>query len=113
MPYGRDREDPGRDESLPSAADPVMVMTEDRAAQGLEFYYNIHLAQSVDLSLDLQWSESAFAQVDDAVILGARLTCAFERPTGIVGGRAHVPSPRVYSIHRSRCTPAARQADRA
>jgi porin len=49
----------------------------DRAAQGLEFYYNVSLAQSIALSLDLQWSESAFAQVDDAVLLGVRLDVRF------------------------------------
>jgi porin len=44
-----------------------------RSAQGLEIYYNITLARSVALSLDLQWTKSAFPKVDDAVILGVRL----------------------------------------
>ena len=43
------------------------------STQGLEVYYNIAIARSVALSLDLQWTKSAFAQVDDAVILGVRL----------------------------------------
>ena len=63
--------------ALPISPETITGSRLDRAAQGLEFYYNIHLAQSVDLSLDLQWSESAFAQVDDAVILGARLDLRF------------------------------------
>jgi porin len=45
----------------------------DRTAQGLEIYYNIALARSVALSLDLQWAKSALPEVDDAVILGVRL----------------------------------------
>ena len=43
------------------------------ATQGLEVYYNVAIARSVALSLDLQWTKSAFDQVDDALILGARL----------------------------------------
>jgi porin len=44
-----------------------------RSAQGLEAYYNIAVAQSVDLSLDFQWTQSAFESAEDAVILGLRL----------------------------------------
>jgi hypothetical protein len=44
-----------------------------RTTQGLEIYYDIALARSVALSLDLQWAKSGFPKVDDAVILGMRL----------------------------------------
>jgi porin len=44
-----------------------------RRAQGLEIYYNVAIARSVALSLDLQWTKNALAGVDDAIITGMRL----------------------------------------
>jgi porin len=44
-----------------------------RSVQGLEAYYDIAVAQSVDLSLDFQWTKSAFENVEDAIVLGLRL----------------------------------------
>jgi len=49
----------------------------DGSAQGIEAYYNIALAQSVALTADVQWTQSAFPRVDDAVVLGARLHIGF------------------------------------
>ena len=49
----------------------------DRTTQGLELYYNIAIARAVELSLDFQWSESAFAGIADAISLGARLDMRF------------------------------------
>ena len=45
----------------------------DGSSQGVEAYYNIAVARSVALSLDVQWTRSALSAVDDAVVLGARL----------------------------------------
>jgi porin len=45
----------------------------DRTAQGFEAYYNIALARAADLSLDFQWTQSAFSNVDDAIVVGLRL----------------------------------------
>jgi porin len=49
----------------------------DKSTSGLEIYYDIALLGSASLTLDAQWTRSAFESVDDATILGARLNVAF------------------------------------
>ncbi len=44
---------------------------------GLEAYYSIAIAQSVLLTLDFQWTKSAFHRVDDSIVLGVRLNISF------------------------------------
>ncbi len=44
---------------------------------GMEVYYNIALAEAARLTLDFQWTKSAFPDVDNAVILGLRLNLDF------------------------------------
>jgi porin len=72
---GRDRDTAGLGYFYNRLQDPEVITGDrlTRSAQGLEAYYNIALARSVALSLDLQWAKSGFAKVDDAVILGIRL----------------------------------------
>ncbi len=47
------------------------------SAQGLEVYYNLAIAQSIAFSLDFQWTQSAVREIDDAIMLGARLNIRF------------------------------------
>jgi len=47
------------------------------ATSGLEFYYNAALTESIALSLDLQWTESAFSSVEDSFLVGVRLNARF------------------------------------
>lgn len=43
------------------------------STSGLEAYYTVAVANSVALTLDAQWAQSALASVEDATILGVRL----------------------------------------
>jgi hypothetical protein len=45
--------------------------------QGLEVYYNIAVTRSIALTLDFQWADSAFKDVDSATVLAARLNIDF------------------------------------
>lgn len=47
------------------------------STSGLEVYYDIAVLASVSLTLDAQWTQSSFPDVDDATILGARLNVGF------------------------------------
>ena len=47
------------------------------STSGIEAYYDIALMGSASLTLDVQWTQSAFPSVDDATILGARLNVSF------------------------------------
>lgn len=47
------------------------------STQGLEAYYNFAVIRSVALTLDVQWTRSAFRHIDDALVLGARLNVSF------------------------------------
>lgn len=47
------------------------------STSGFEAYYDIAVAGSVSLTLNGQWTQSAFPNVDDATILGARLNVSF------------------------------------
>lgn len=44
---------------------------------GVEAYYDIALLPSLSLSLNAQWTKSAFEGVEDATLLGARLNASF------------------------------------
>ena len=58
-----------------SVQEPVQIGERlfDQSVHGLEFYYDIALVPWAALSLDFQWTKSAFKTVDDAFILGLRL----------------------------------------
>jgi porin len=76
---GRDRDTAGLGYFCNRLQEPE-VISGDRvtgSTQGLEAYYNVALARSVALSLDLQWTKSAFESVDDAIIIGLRLALRF------------------------------------
>lgn len=47
------------------------------SSQGFEAFYNLAIAASVGLTFDVQYVESPTEQLDDAVILGARLLIRF------------------------------------
>jgi porin len=47
------------------------------STSGVEAYYDIALFGWASLTLDAQWTQSAFPRVDDATILGARLNASF------------------------------------
>jgi porin len=47
------------------------------SVQGVEVYYNVAIAESIALTLDFQWTQSALPGVDPAVILGLRLNVRF------------------------------------
>lgn len=49
----------------------------DGSTDGIEVYYDIALARSVSLTLDAQWIDGAFPNVDDATILALRLNASF------------------------------------
>jgi porin len=72
---GRDRDTAGLGYFYNRLQDPKAIRGDRlaRSVQGLEAYYSIAVARSVDLSLDLQWTKSAFESVEDAIILGLRL----------------------------------------
>jgi len=72
---GRDLDTAGLGYFYNSLQDPRTIALDrlSGTTQGFEVYYDIAIARSVALSLDLQWTKSAFSQVDDAVILGVRL----------------------------------------
>jgi porin len=72
---GRDRDTAGLGYFYNRLQDPKAIRGDRlaRSVQGLEAYYSIAVARSVDLSLDFQWTKSAFESVDDAIILGLRL----------------------------------------
>jgi hypothetical protein len=53
------------------------VIPLDDSTQGVELYYDLQLLASVDLTLNAQWTKSAFLEVEDATILGARLNASF------------------------------------
>jgi porin len=76
---GRDRDTAGLGYFYNRLQDPEVVSGDrlTRNTQGLEAYYSIALARSVALSLDLQWTKSAFERVGDAIILGLRLDLRF------------------------------------
>jgi porin len=45
--------------------------------QGIEFYYNAAILQSLHLTADVQWTNSALANVDDSLVLGLRCNISF------------------------------------
>jgi porin len=47
------------------------------STSGIEVYYDIALMGSASLTLDAQWTRSAFPSLDDATILGLRLNARF------------------------------------
>ncbi len=47
------------------------------SVQGIEAYYNIAIAESVALTLDFQWADSAVRGIDDSIIPGLRLNLTF------------------------------------
>ena len=47
------------------------------STQGLEAYYNVAIARSIALTFDFQWMRSAFAGIDDSIIVAARLNIRF------------------------------------
>jgi len=47
------------------------------STQGLEAYYNFAVIRSMALTLDVQWTRSAFSHIDDALVLGTRLNISF------------------------------------
>lgn len=53
----------------------VLALTS--STQGLELYYDIHLAGWASLTLDAQWAKSGFQSVGDATLLAARLNFSF------------------------------------
>lgn len=53
----------------------LVNLLEDRT-QGVELFYDIALARSVSLTLDTQWVQGAFSDVDDAFLLGFRLSAS-------------------------------------
>jgi porin len=58
--------------------DPDLELLEfENSTSGLEVYYDIALLASASLTLDAQWTKSAFESVEDATILGARLNISF------------------------------------
>jgi porin len=48
-----------------------------QSSQGCEIYYNFALVGSVELTLDFQWTKSAFENIEDSYILGLRLNVRF------------------------------------
>ena len=54
----------------------VDLVFED-SASGFEVYYDFALTGSVSLTIDAQWTQSSFPNVDDATILGLRLNAGF------------------------------------
>lgn len=56
---------------------PLAIIQLASSTQGLEAYYNFAIARSIALTLDVQWTESAFGRSDDALILAVRLNIRF------------------------------------
>lgn len=49
----------------------------DSSTSRFEAYYNFAITPAVELSLDLQWADSIFAEIDPATLLGLRLRMQF------------------------------------
>jgi len=47
------------------------------STQGIEFYYNAAILQSLELTADVQWTKSALSNVDDSLVLGLRCNISF------------------------------------
>jgi hypothetical protein len=49
----------------------------DDREQGIEAFYNLAITPATHLTFDLQWLDTPFTDLDDAVVLGLRLRTAF------------------------------------
>ena len=57
--------------------DSVLGALLESPIQGIELYYNIALAKSLALTLDFQYMDSAFPNVDNSFVVGVRLNASF------------------------------------
>jgi porin len=55
----------------------LLVNSLDETSRGLEAYYQVAIARSVQLTFDAQWVDSPFSSLDDGVLIGARLDVRF------------------------------------
>jgi porin len=49
----------------------------DSSQQGVEVFYNIALTPAARLTLDFQWLDNPFSDLDDSYVVGARLVTSF------------------------------------
>ena len=57
--------------------DPIVSAILAQETQGIEVYYNVAILPSTELTFDFQWTDAAFSQVDDSLLLAFRLNVSF------------------------------------